>query len=232
MKLIESSSANATTNQFGCYVSSPVRGGAHKFVTDEDEGVCDLDLDDFTPVARPRTPTRVASRPMKLRAASRGESMQVKEKLITLTQTKLKSVEGSNTADGLRNKVLLESALKRCLTQTSAEKRNKLALHIDTAMTDVNYAAATSLSDLAYSNDTPLASRSAPCSPRKRSSDFSSAMSDAHSAESPVKRRRQCHFEENMDILMDDLCDTSSISRKDDLFADLANVFYRLKTQQ
>lgn len=234
MKLIESTASfGAQSHQHRC---------ASRSSSDEDEGVCDLEVDpDELPTVRvqsliSRTPPRAIIKPFAKSRAAKGETPLVKEKLINLTQSKLKTVEAS---DSLRNKVLLESALKRCLTQTSTEKRNKLLMMDAIASStsdasDLTYSVYSSSSDSNHAAFTP---RMAPGSPRKRYS--SESISEVRDMADLALKRRKAFFSQQqdeqdcpMDVCSDNYS-SSVISKRNECFADdLSSVFYRMHTQQ
>ncbi|KAI1295457.1 hypothetical protein HDE_05366 [Halotydeus destructor] len=144
-------------------------------ILSDDEGVFDLDAEDDSTctASAPQSPSfsRTISRPVKgrfTRIVEEQESLRVREQFLQMTQTKLNSACRS---DGLRNKVLIESALKKCLTQTSIEKRNKLQVNLDHEQCSP-HRADNDLHRPPPSNQNQSAShatsKSAPSSPRKR----------------------------------------------------------------
>jgi len=207
----------------------------------DDEGVFDLDLDieeepdstdmasvglQFVALTRARAyPTRRAS------GHSKSASEPPKEKLVNLTQAKIRSFDSVRNPDGLRNKVLLEAALKRYLTVASPKKQvssftlHQQQIHRPSTSSHNNLRSPVPKTDL---NHLSLKS-SLLASPRKRSSkECDGSQGDNNGV--TFKRLKSFHFED-MDV--SDLCiNGPSSPRRDEQFADLANEFFRLKTQQ
>lgn len=178
----------------------------------DDEGVFDLDQEE----EQSHLLKRITAMPVRNRHSARlnpneSRASPAKEKLLCLTHSKLKSIGGS---DGLLNKVLLEEALKKFLIAGSPEKSvldKQRASHVASS----------------HPNDTKLSKSnlSLMSSPRKRSASESSAVVKSNGRTSPIKRLKSLHYED-MEVTV------SANPRKDELFSDLANVFYRLKTEQ
>jgi hypothetical protein len=238
----------------------------------DDEGVCDLDLDispETSDVLNITTTLRVRAYPVKgrfLLHRSPAPVVEPKEQLANLTAAKIKSIdEAVRSPDGLRNKVLLESALKRYKSLTHERQGSAVtaALMLTSFGTNPHHVSAHSSpqplvqkvgpkfrSDLipilrhSRSNSKVHTTASCPSSPRKRTVSESSVAVGVSGVQgsqvdfsSTMKRLKasgpnvNLHCDSDFMDISESMTGHAISPRKDDLFSDLASVFYRLKTE-
>lgn len=221
----------------------------------DDEGVFDLDLDispetsdslNITTTITAFGLNRVRAYPGKgrfsLHRVAAAAKVEPKEQLVNLAQAKLKTIdEAVRSPDGLRNKVLLESALKRYMASHGSVSPKKDAMtsfvvtkppvvsaQLSHQLSPTNLKRSDLIPILCHNRSTvnlPTSnSASCPSSPRKRSVSETSGASDTLDFSLAIKRLK-AYNSEDMDISdCSGSCSATGIS-------DLASVFYRLKTQ-